>query len=115
MLVDYFAELSCAKSKSPNCQLHVTRATVPTLAIPLPIVDCLSALQTAQNEHLYRLPTAKAGSAPYQLFLATIIIIIIICSSALYNKNEAIVLQSFIHIFGMAGMHFTKFVANFKK
>jgi hypothetical protein len=42
-------------------------------------------------------------------------IIIIIGNSASYNTNEAIVLQSFIHIFGMAGMHFTKFVANFKK
>ncbi len=40
------------------CQIHVTRATVPTLSIPLHIVDWLSALQTAQNEHHYRLPTA---------------------------------------------------------
>jgi hypothetical protein len=108
--VGYFAELSCAKSMSPNCQFHDTRATVPTLSIPLHIVDCLSVLQTAQNEHLYRLPNAKAGFAHYQLFLA----IIIICNSALYKKNEAIVLQSFIHIFGMTGIIF-KFCGKFQK
>jgi len=45
----------------------------------------------------------------------SVIIIIVISNSALYQKNEAIVLQSFVHIFGMAGVHFSKFVARSKK
>jgi hypothetical protein len=91
---------------SPNCQSHVTRATVPTLSIPLHIVNCLSALQTTQNEHLFRLPTVEAGFAPDRLFFAIILIILIICNSTLLKKNEAIALQSFIHVFGMSGIIF---------
>jgi len=102
--------LSCAKSMSPNCQLRVPRATVPTLSIPFHIMDCLSALQTAQNKHLYRFPLPRLvlhlisynNNNNFQL-------------SIIPKKNKAIVLQSFIHIFGVTGGHFSKFVANSKK
>jgi hypothetical protein len=98
---------------SPNCQLHVTRATVPTLSIPLHIVDCLSALQTPQNEEVARclglFCTLSVIFGQYNNHNNNLQF------SIMQKKNEAIVLQSFIHIFGMAGIHFTKFVANSKK
>jgi hypothetical protein len=34
---------------------------------------------------------------------------------SIIQKKKAIVRQSFIHIFGMVGVHFSKFVANSKK
>jgi len=51
------------------------------------------------------------GSAPYQLFSAITTTIIIIYNSALYYKNEALVVEGFIHIFGMAHIHFSGFTA----
>jgi hypothetical protein len=48
------------------------------------------------------------------MFLA-IIIIIIIYDSTIYQNNEAIVLERFIQIFGMASTYFSVFMAISKK